>query len=352
MRNIWLLALLGCTGTTAKNLDTGDTDSSDTSDTEETDTSPPWVPTGDGVAYILDGVESNSLFTLEMSVVTPPPEGDAFAGYLLGTAEELYIGPIPVTETTLFWQSETGINALLAGYNRIEVRLTSDNSIIYAGQVDPIVETTYQKLLVSSPDTPDGDGSLREIEDTIQALIQHNTDLIAQDSSADVHSLYLGAEQLVNTIFGSENDFDNDGVISTIPGLMPLIGEDLSETDDLTNLRNLVLADLDAASLAAHQISPTHHIKDLANYAYDCTQLVGTYVKEAANQADNVAYKLTADEASSDARLTDSNTYLQYALDGFDSNEDGVIEDLIEGTINCSAYYVSQMAYMEVGVYY
>ena len=79
---------------------------------------------------------------------------------------------------------------------------------------------------------------------------------------------------------------------------------------------------------------------------------MGTYVKEAANQADNVAYKLTSDEASADARLTTSNTYLNYALDGFDTNEDGVVEDLIEGTINCSIYYVSQMAYMEVGVHY
>ena len=108
---------------------------------------------------------------------------------------------------------------------------------------------------------------------------------------------------------------------------------------------------MDAASLAAHQIAPTHPIKDLANYAYDCTQLVGTYAKQAAQVADNVALGITSEE-DCDARLAESNTMLQYALDGYDTNEDGIIDDLTEGTINCSIYYVSQMAYMEVGVYY
>ena len=344
---LWLTLLLGCE-VADKNTDTGVTNSQDSGTTPDTDTSPPWVPTGSGIAYYLDGVEANSLFTLEMGTVTPPPEDDSYAAYLMGTSiTELYIGPVPVTETTLFWQSETGINALTSGYNRIEVRLINAGDVIYSGQVDPVVETTYQRLLISSPDTPDGDGSLREIEQTLETLIQHNTDTIALEG--DMPAVHQGAEATVNTILGTSIDYNNDTIISTIPDLLPLIGESLAETDDLSNLRNLVLADLDAASLAAHQIAPTHHIKDLANYAYDCTQLIGTYVQQAANSADNVAGGIT-DEADCDTRLQESNLFLQYALDGFDVDENGRIEDLTEGTINCAIYYVSQMAYMEVGI--
>ena len=345
---LWITLLLGCE-VAEKSTDTGVATTEDSDTPSDTDTSPPWVPTGSGVAYYLDGVEPNSLFTLEMGTVTPPPESDSYAAYLMGSSSaELYIGPVPVTETTLFWQSETGINALTGGYNRIEIRLVTAGDVIYSGQVDPIVETTYQKLLISSPDTPDGDGSLREIQQTLETLIQHNSDIIAIEG--DMPAIHQGAEATVNTILGTGIDYNNDTIISQIPDLLPLIGDSLADTDELSNLRNLVLADLDAASLAAHQISPTHHIKDLANYAYDCTQLIGTYVQQAANTADNVAGGIT-DEADCDARLQESNAFLQFALDGFDVNEDGQIEDLTEGTINCAIYHVSQMAYMEVGLH-
>ena len=172
-----LSTLLACDPAAEKQSDTGS--ESENVETSPEETSVPWVPTGEGTAYFLDGLQSNSLFTLEMIIITPPPTKDAYAGYLVGEGiGDVYLGPVPVTEETLFWQSEANLNALQNGYNRFEIRLTSSSQVIYEGQVDPVIEATYDRLLISSPSTPDGDGSLREIQQTLQALIDHQNSLL------------------------------------------------------------------------------------------------------------------------------------------------------------------------------
>lgn len=345
---LWLSALLACDPAEEKKEDTA-SETADDSNADTEDTSPPWVPTGDGTAYFLDGLQPNSLFTLEMSIVTPPPEDDSYTSYLVGDGvTEIYLGPVPVTETTLFWQSEANLNALANGYNRFEIRLGSTGDPVYAGQVDPVVEQTYQRLLISSPATPDGDGSLREIQQTLQALINHHDALLAIDG--DVPALTAGVEKTLNTSLVIEDDYDKNGTVEQLGDYLPLIGENLAEAYALDNLRNLVLEDLRQASTAAHQISPTHPIKDLANYAYDCTQLVGTYVQETTDELYSVANGFTLEETAIKERISTSNQYLQYAFEGYDINEDGAIDDFTEGTINCSIYYISKFAYMEVEV--
>ena len=149
-------------------------------------------------------------------------------------------------------------------------------------------------------------------------------------------ALTAGVEQTLNTALVLEDDHDKNGTIEQVGDYLPLIGESLAEAYELDNLRNLVLEDLRQASAAAHEISPTHPIKDLANYAYDCTQLVGTYVQDATDELNSVAQGFTQEEIAIKERITTSNQYLQYAFDGFDANEDGAIDDLTEGTINCS----------------
>ena len=101
----------------------------------------PWYPTGDGRAYFLDGLTSNSLLTLEMSVITPAPEGDMLVAFLQGDGlADLYAGPIPTSGTqNLFWQSELNQDALILGYDRLEVRLQTRGDIGYAGTIDPVV---------------------------------------------------------------------------------------------------------------------------------------------------------------------------------------------------------------------
>ena len=345
--SLFLFSLLAC-GTAEKDTDTGAEDT--TSNNAETeDTSPPWIPTGSGTAYFLDGLASNSVFTLEMSQVTPPPEAEVYGGYLLGPGvPEVYMGPVVEFNTPFFWQSEINMNALIGGYNRFELRLNNSQEVIYSGQVDPIVEQTYQKLLISSPNTPDGDGSLREIQETIQAIIDHHDTAIA--TATTIEELAAAAEASTNTILGTQDDIDKDGVVGTVSNYMALIGDNLADTDDLSNLRNRVLDDLAAASSAAHEISPTHPIKDLANYAYDCTQLVAVYVQNTEQEIFPLAYEITTEMAAATVRLQQANTYLGYALEGYDIDEDGSITDETEGTINCTIYHVSKMAYMEVNI--
>ena len=345
---ILLSMFLACDPEIDKEADTG-SDEAENSDSPNELDGQPWIPTGQGQAYFLDGLQPNSLFTLEMDIITPPPDGDSYTGYLIGEEiAESYLGPVPVTETTLFWQSEANLNALQNGYTRFEIRLASTGEAVYAGQVDPVVAQTYERLLISSPATPDGDGSLREIQQTLQALLDHQNSLLT--ISGDVAALTAGVEKTLNTALTVEDDYDKNGTIENLPDLLPLIGESLAETYELDNLRNLVLEDLRQASTAAHEISPTHPIKDLANYAYDCTQLVGTYVQDATDELGSVANGFTQEEEAIKERITTSNQFLQYAFDGYDINEDGSIDDFTEGTINCSIYYISKFAYMEVDV--
>lgn len=344
------LLVIACGDNNSKQTDTASvTDTEDSAIVDTEDTRPPFYATGEGTAYFLDGLQANSLVTINMNPISIPPEDELYVVYLLNDQGlELYAGPMPVSNTTISWQSELNTNALLQGYNRLQIRFMSDNRIIYSGSIDPVVYNTYSQLIVSSPDTASGEGSLREIQHTLQAIYAHQDYLI--NLSGDLTAIYNGAEAMVNSVFGSNVDYNGDGTVESINGVSALIGENLANTQDTSNLRNLVLRDLASASAAAHQIAPTHHIKDLANYAYDCTQLVGTYVQEAADITDNIAAKLVTDEVGMDARLTESNQYISYAIHGFDTNEDGAIDDFTEGTINCAIYYVSQMAYMDIEV--
>ena len=42
-----------------------------------------------GVGYLLDGETNNSLFTLELTNATSPPEGDSYSAFLLGGSSEI-----------------------------------------------------------------------------------------------------------------------------------------------------------------------------------------------------------------------------------------------------------------------
>ena len=267
--------------------------------------------------------------------------------FLMGDGlEDLYAGPLPTDGTVLSWQSEVNRDALIEGYDRMEIRLQTRGDVGYSGQIDPIVYSTYGTLLLESPDSLSGQGLLREMQQVIQTIYGTQESMMAV--TGDVSTLNSQAEGVMNTIFGQGTDYNNDGVIDVLPDTMPLIGQSFADTDDLSNLRNLVLRDLTLASAAAHEISPLHPIKDLANVAYDCTQMVGTHVKSASQETDNVALNQASDEAAIDSRLALSNEYLTYALDGFDTNEDGVLDDGTEGALRCTLEQVAQMAIMEI----
>ena len=79
------------------------------------DTGPPWVPGGNGVAYLLDGETNNSLFTLELTNATTPPEGSP--GFCWGTSETS-LGELTVDGSDVL--TEIGYNGLMDGVNRFE----------------------------------------------------------------------------------------------------------------------------------------------------------------------------------------------------------------------------------------
>ena len=171
-----LLFMLAC-GEETSDTSTSSDDTASTTDTVVEET--PWYPTGEGRAYFLDGLTS-ILLTLEMGVFTPAPEGDMLVAFLQGDGlEDLYAGPIPTEGTqNLYWQSELNQDALIQGYDRLEIRLQTRGDIGYAGSIDPIVYSTYGTLLLASPDTVSGK-ALREAQSIIQTIYGNQEAMIA-----------------------------------------------------------------------------------------------------------------------------------------------------------------------------
>ncbi len=152
---------------------------------------------------------------------------------------------------------------------------------------------------------------------------------------SDVAQINARGEAIANTIRGLEEDLDDDGIKSRMEGYMPIIGDD--------GLILLILADLDTASAS---VGPGHPVKDLANWAYDCTQRIEGFAQYAANRAGIAT--VCAAESSCDEVLYQAKENLEWALSGDDINGDSSIDPIEEGTIDCAVYYVSQMAYMEI----
>lgn len=333
--------LLTACGTNQK-LDSGSNASNEPS-TE--DTGPPWTPGGQGVAYFLDGATNNSLFTLELSNATSPPEGESYTAYLLGGSSELNIGELTIESTEVLWQAEIEINGLMGGINRFEARL-NDGTVIYAGSVDPQIEQAYRQLLIASPLTPEGEGSLRALQNAIEEYILHAQSTIDEPITTDYEIIHEKAEQLYNSIYGATLDRDNDGEVSVLPNILPITNELNGMSSAETFLVELVLDDLALGSAA---VDPGHPIKDLANLAYDCTQLVEKPSRDAAEQAD-VAVACISEEFC-DSKMLRAKELLMEGLSGYDVDEDGSITLETEGSIQCAIFYVNQMAFMDISVY-
>ena len=339
----WMLMMLAC-GATQKNTDTNDVDALDNpEDTADPDTPPPWVPTGSGRAFFLDALLQNSLFTLEMTLITPPPEGVSYSGFLIhADGQELNLGEVPVTESTLFWEKDLGRNCLIDGYTTFEMRI--DGTPIYGGSINPTIEESFSRLLVTSTETPSGQGSLREIEATLDAHIALANTAVARGEEEFTAAL-IDAELLFNAIHGFEKDLDDDGTISLLSDTMALVPHATVQGVADSYLVELVLSDLDAASAS---VNPGHPIRDLANYAYDCTQIVEFFGREAGSEVD-IAANMTG-KPQFNTRMNRAIDNLEMARRGSDQNEDGQIE-LDESSIDCAAYYVNQMAMLEINVY-
>ena len=175
---------------------------------------------------------------------------------------------------------------------------------------------------------------MRSVENTCEDLITALQTTI--DETQDVGGIYDEAEAIYNAIYGTSEDVDNNGTTNTLSGVMPILGKE--------GLIELILGHLDVASAS---VEPGHPVKDLANWAYDCTQLIEGFAEQAAREADTAT--VCGSKKACDAELQSAIENLQWALDGFDTDKDGTEDPISEGTAECAIYFVSQMAYMDVG---
>lgn len=337
--SVAVLGLVGCTGKdgTGNGDDTGGAD--DTGGGGGTGTL--WRPAGQGTAWFLDGTADNSLFHLEMTRVNEPREGEAYYGWISVSGDassKISVGEIAVTGDEVVFEFDVGENAIIAGYDTFEAWASTDGmegsgEQLWAGQVNTVIFDVIQNLLISSDSTPDGQGSLRSVETAVEAIRVRAQEAVDGEFSLD--SFTEEAEAVSNGLAGTSTDRNDDGTVTTMEGQLGIIGE--------SGYVELIKADLDAASA---QVDPGDPIKDFANYAYDCTQAIEAHADNAADEAD-VATICTGEE-SCDERMTDAIVEIDYALSGQDVNEDGTIDLLTEGTIECAISYVSEMAQMTV----
>jgi len=299
------------------------------------------MPSGRGEAWLLDGEEDNSLFHLELEYALDPRKDEGYFGFLSGEGlEEIPLGPIDVQEDgVVVFEADVGFNALLAGYDGFNAYSGTDESTVLAtgthlwtGQVDQDLKAAYEELLISASDTPDEEGTLRAVETTTETIKAHVGDTLGMEDLAEVH---IRAEATANSIQGTEEDIDGDGTAATMDGTMAILGE--------TGLIVRILSGLDVASEA---VEPGHPVKDLANWAYDCTQRIESYAEEAYTRT-RIA-TACASSSSCDDNLRDAEDNLGWAITGLDLDEDKVVDLQDEGTIDCAIYYVSKMAVMDV----
>lgn len=334
---VWLVLLAACDGPDEEdNKETG---------TEEDDTGGGgsgslWRPAGEGTAYFADGAEDNSLFHLELTRCNDPDEGEAYYGWVSrGGEEAISLGEIPVSAEEVYFEYDIGVNALTEGYDTFEAWATDNGGTaregtqLWVGEVNPVIYGVIQTLLISSTDTPDGEGSLRSVETAVENIRTEAQGAIDAEFSMD--DFQASGEAVANALEGTSEDRNDDGTVSTIDGQLGVL-------DDAGYIA-IILSDLDEAS---DQVDPGDPIKDYANYAYDCTQRIEAHAAEAALDADIASICLS--EETCESRMTDAVVYLDYALAGQDVDENGAIEDLTEGTIECAINYVSQMAQMTV----
>lgn len=339
------LALGACGEEANKGGADGATDGTDADEagdgTDGTDGEETWRPAGTGIGFLIDGAEANSLFHLEINNPAQPRTGQAYYGWLSGGAgAPVALGEIPVNDATLLvFEGEIGFNGLLEGYDTFTAYMgagpdaDTTGELAWTGQIDPTLREAYEQLLIADAATPEGAGSLRTVKDTTEAILAYTDETIA--SVSDVAQINARGEAIANTIRGLEEDLDDDGTSGQIEGYMPIIGDD--------GLILLILEDLGTASAS---VGPGHPVKDLANWAYDCTQRIEGFATYAANRAGIAT--VCAAESSCDEVLFEASENLEWALSGNDVNGDSSIDPIEEGTIDCAVYYVSQMAYMEI----
>ena len=134
---------------------------------------------GKGIAYLLDGTTNNSLFTLELTNATIPPEGIVRRIFAGGTSE-ISLGELTVDGSDVYWQAEIGYNGLMDGVNCFEARLRRNGGVWWkcrSHHRTSLPTTAYRFTL-----HPKRWGSIRALQSAIQRyneFAQEGVDLAA-----------------------------------------------------------------------------------------------------------------------------------------------------------------------------
>jgi hypothetical protein len=342
MKLAWLAAVtaMGCSGEGGG----GEAKPTDTQDTAGGGGETPWKAAGAGKAYFADGDEDNSLFTLELSRVLAPADGNAYYGFLsVDGADVASLGEIIVSGEDVTFNYDLGVNGVIVGYNHFEAwhNATGVQGVgdpVWEGDVDPTVYAALQNLLVESDSTLDGQGTMRSLETTLEDLAAYAL-AVSEDSSLSVSEVAEEAEMVCNAIEAPADDHDGDGTITEFDSYIAVLGD--------TSYVEFIRADLDAAY---DELDPLSDSAEAIRNAYDGIDSV----VESADYARGRAYSATAAASASSALyyMGEASVALGEALTGADTerDEDTDIDPIYECGLEGALDWISQAAQMEVGV--
>lgn len=343
-----LMVLLAASGCVINNNKDGDAPADDTDDTtgnggNNTDT---WHARGGGKAYLLDGELDHSKFTLELTRVTEPAEGQHYYGWLMGGSEGVIsLGEITVDGEQVIFEHELGFNGFTDGYTIFEAYMAEsqpsapgEGEIVWRGELGQDAISALTELLIESPDYPNHEGSLRAIETTVEVIRDFSVADI--DTTEDVLALQVKGEAVANAIKREELDRNNDGTVQQIQEVtLGLLGTE--------GHVGLILDDLRDAFNAFGGQQADSDVRDALDDAYDCVENIEDHALDAYSYSGTV----TVCGAATSCRnfLYSAHDSLQLVLDGEDLNADGVISP-DEGTVECAIEHISRLLAFDVAV--
>ena len=298
-----------------------------------------WRAKGSGYAYLLDGEEDHSLFRLEVEGTLVPRDGYAYYGWLMGGSDGYKLmGPIPVNVTEIEYEFELGVNALAQGYREFKV-FQHDSEPISPGVGEPVWDGALsgesldlvRGLIGDSSGT--NEGSLRATETAVEEILAAAESAI--DGFTDLATFHANAEAISNAITGVSEDVDNNGSVETLESLDKGLVGDGSHVET-------ILEDLTASFEAFGGLEAEDYVREALDNAYDCIQRVESYALRAQQYAGICT--VCAAQGSCESTMNKTVTQLGLALNGEDSNDDGVISaEQDEGTIECTIEFVSRL---------
>jgi hypothetical protein len=345
IQNLLCISLLcACTATDGSGSKDQGNDTGIGSDTGEevVDT---WRAKGNGYAYLLDGQDDHSLFRLEIQGTLVPRQGYSYYGWLMGGSDGYKLmGPIPVSVSEVEFEFELGVNGLLNGYRQFKV-FQHDEVPLNPGVGDPVWagEMSEESLilvqgLIGGSGAADV-GSLRATETAVETIIEAAQDAI--DNFTVLPDFNADAEAISNAVTGVEVDVDQNGQVSTIDGVEKgIVGENSHVEDIFTELGN--------AFDAFGGVEAEEHIRLAIGNAYDCVQRVESHALRAQSYAGVATVCASQGPCESTMRIVLEE--LGMSLVGEDLNDDGVVDQEDEGTIECGIDYISRLVGFPVSV--